>query len=184
MTPAEEIIPTATAVPVNSLTEETKLNDSTLTYTANVHGSTAGNDCANYFKNPTPAMLERAKSCVQGGILFVSTPNKKGKFTVPKTMTVGKILGDDKIDLSYADFVWNTTTVQFAGILHDLKLTVPRGVRVDVQAFGILGDVKDRQTPVHAGEDAPTIVVKGCTILGDVKIITNETCPPVRIVTE
>jgi zinc-ribbon domain len=140
--------------------------------------------CANYFLNPTSDMVERAQTQAMGGILFIGTFGLlEGKLTLAKEIAVGRILGGDKIDLSYADFVHPVTTITTGTILGGLKVIVPRGVRVETRGLGILGGFKglNGQT-VHAGQEAPLVVIQGLSILGGVKVDLNERAPPLRII--
>ena len=141
------------------------------------------NRCANYFLNPTQEMLKRTQVDAMGGILFIGTWGSGGKFTLAKEIAVGRILGGDKIDLSRADFVHPITTISTGNILGGLKVIVPRGVRVETRGLGILGGFKglDSQT-VHAGQDAPLVIIQGLAILGGVKATINHDAPPLKIV--
>ena len=138
---------------------------------------------ANYFLNPTDEMLQRARTQAMGGILFIETSGSAGKFTLAKEIGVGRILGGDKIDLSRADFVHPITTITAGTILGGLKVIVPRGVRVETRGLGILGGFKglSNQT-VHAGEQAPLVIIQGLSILGGVKVTLNEYVPPLKII--
>ena len=152
------------------------------------------NDCipgagtrAMFWKNPTEIMLQRASSYqALGGILFIGTSGRtKGKFTVPKTIHCGQILTGNKLDVSIADFVHPVTTILVGTILGGFKLTVPRGVRVETQGFGILGGFKGLSSQtVHAGEvdNTPLIVLQGAAILGGAKVVVNDSVPPVQVI--
>ena len=140
---------------------------------------------ANFFVHPTAAMLEQApRSGATGGILF-SSDNMRGKFTMPKEIHAGNILGSTRIDASRADFVHPVTTIHAGEILGSLTLTVPVGVRFKSQGWGILGNFsgpKQYHATVHAQEDAPLIILNGASILGNVQVKVNERCPPLQIV--
>jgi len=148
------------------------------------YAETESTEGALYWKNPSPALLARATSQTEAGILFIQTPNyAKGKFALAKSLSVGHILSGTKIDLSRADFVHPITTIHAGTILGGVKVIVPRGVRVETNGIGILGGFKGMQSQtVNAGQDAPLIVINGLAILGGVKVIVNTTVPPVRIV--
>mmetsp|Transcript_10021 Transcript_10021/g.23425 ORF Transcript_10021/g.23425 Transcript_10021/m.23425 type:complete len:203 (-) Transcript_10021:320-928(-) len=141
---------------------------------------------ARYFKNPTSDMLESALQTqkTSGGVLFVTLPtNYRGKFTVPKSIKAGHLLSDDKIDLSYADFVHPVTKITAGAILGGLKVVVPKGVRVEMQGIGILGSFEYRHKGQTVGvdHDSPLVVLKGFSILGGVDVKVNESVPPVRV---
>jgi hypothetical protein len=146
-------------------------------------------ETALFWKNPSPAMLSHAaKYEAMGGVLFISTHGRyEGKFTVPKTIHVGQVLTATKIDLSVADFVHPVSTISVGTVLGGLKVTVPRGVRVETHGIGILGAFRgiDSQT-VNAGQgqDAPLVIVQGMTILGGATVVVNRGVPPIHVIEE
>jgi hypothetical protein len=148
------------------------------------HPAAAETEGALFWKNPSPALLERATSITEGGVLFIQTPNyTKGKFVLAKSLNVGHILSGTKIDLSRADFVHPVSTIYAGTILGGIEVIVPRGVRVETSGIGILGGFKGmRSQTVNAGQDAPLVVIKGLAILGGVNVVVNDDVPPVRIV--
>ena len=140
---------------------------------------------AMYFKNPSIEMIQQASSAsAVGGVLFIEMSASRGKYTVPKSITAGQVLNGQKIDLSLADFIYPTVTISVGSVLSGLKVIVPRGVRVEVKGLGILGGFKglsDGQN-IHAGQDAPTVLIQGISILGGVKVRVNTDVPPVRVI--
>lgn len=177
------------AVPSQVPVDSTNRNISAITNNSSTtnpnNNSGGGIECANYFKNPTAQMMQRAKLEAMGGVLFVSLNcSHRGKFTLSETIAVGRILGGVRLDLSVADFVHPVTTITVGAILGGLRVTVPRGVRVEVHGFGILGSfrgLREGQT-VHAGQEAPLVIVRGLTILAGVMVLVDESVAPIRIV--
>ena len=132
-------------------------------------------------------MLQQAADMdAMGGILFLMlNPKKGGKFTVPRTIHAGQILTGSKLDLSRADFVHPSTTIYAGTILGAFHLTVPRGVRVEARGLGILGAIQGLSSQtVHAGQDAPVVILSGVAILGGIVVHVNEKVPPVRVVVD
>jgi len=144
-------------------------------------------ECAMFWKNPSPIMLERAQDYqAMGGILFLRTSCRKaGKFTLPKTIHCGQILTGSRLDLSRADFVYPVTTIKVGTILGGFKLTVPQGVRVETHGLGILGSFEGlgSQT-VNAGQvdNAPLLILQGVAILGGTKVTVNHDVPAVQVI--
>ena len=186
--------PMAAAVPV-VIDEEERVNIAVMNSTVNTDGAVAatpvvgsqqsnGMMSAMYFKNPSSEMLRQTSSnSAYGGVLFIEMSCPKGKYTLPKFVHVGQVLNGQKLDLSYADFVYPITTISVGTVLGGCKVIVPRGVRVETKGLGILGGFKGlSSTAIHAGQDAPTLVVQGVSILGGVKVTVNTNVPPVRVV--
>ena len=158
---------------------------STVTTDAAIVGEVPATSGAMYFKNPSPEILQASDTRALGGVLFIGTSNQRGKFTFPKTIHVGQVLNGQKIDCSVADFVHPVSTINVGNVLGSLKLIVPRGVRVEAKGLGILGSFKGLSygdATVHAGEDVPTIIIQGLTILGGVNVKVNMDVAPLRVI--
>eukprot|EP00980_Cylindrotheca_fusiformis_P017805 scaffold5622_cov129-Cylindrotheca_fusiformis.AAC.4 len=140
---------------------------------------------AMYFKNPSQEMLKRAsKHDFKLGAMFIMTPERKGKYTVPATISAVTLMSGGKIDFSRADFVYPETTILVVPcIMAGLIIKVPRGVRVEIQGLGIMGIMSGLKTQnIHVGQTGPLIIVKGVAIMGAVKVFVNENVPPIKVV--
>lgn len=171
--------------PVTTATVEPPLNDVVPSTIAASGVSPTIAPRAMYFKNPTPEMLARtSKHGFNGGVLFVEACDRRGKFTVPQSISVVSVMNGTSIDLSVADFVYPKTTIRVVpAVMSGLKIKVPRGVRVEMQGIGIMGGMKGLKTQnIHAGEDGPLLVVQGLTVMGCVKVTVNEYVPAVKVV--
>jgi len=148
-----------------------------------------GSDCqsAMYFKNPTQEMIEQSyhTSKTSIGIMFnQSAKNFRGKFTLAKSVTAGHIMSGSTIDLSLADFIYPVTKIMVSTIMGGVHVIVPRGVRVEINGLGIMGSfcgMKAGQN-IHAGQDAPLVVLNGFAIMGGVDVCVNENVLPVRVI--
>ena len=143
---------------------------------------TATADSATYYLHPTPEMLQRSQHRTVGGVLFIETSVPRGKFTLAQNIHAGTILGGISIDTSHANFVHAITTIHVGTILGSVKLTVPRGVKVETYGLGILGGFASPIQANDATQVAPLIILRGASILGDVRVQVNQSCPPIKIV--
>eukprot|EP00547_Thalassionema_nitzschioides_P002086 CAMPEP_0194210862 /NCGR_PEP_ID=MMETSP0156-20130528/9156_1 /TAXON_ID=33649 /ORGANISM="Thalassionema nitzschioides, Strain L26-B" /LENGTH=170 /DNA_ID=CAMNT_0038938273 /DNA_START=50 /DNA_END=558 /DNA_ORIENTATION=- len=153
-------------------------------------GSSAVGDTTNaqngsrYYKNPTAEMLAEAeeKNMRMGGMIFIEKGSgvKRGKFLVPKTITVSQfITGGKEIDLSSADFVVPVTTIYMKDFFGGIELTVPLGVRVEEESVGFLSDTHVTKKLANADcETGPLIILKGMHILSDLSVKVNDKVPP------
>lgn len=157
--------------------------------TANEIESTYNANGARYYKNPCQEMLARAQGNDEriGGMIFVESSGKRGKFLVPDTIKVSQFLTETKeIDFSEADFAVPVTTIHVKDFLGGIRLTVPPGVRVETQAVGFLSDTK--YSKALAGDNAtdynngPLIIVKGAHILSKINVKVNSEVPPITII--
>lgn len=140
---------------------------------------------ARFYKNPSPEMLTCiSEHDIDFGLLFISTPNKSGKITVPKVIDVFSVLSGSKIDLSIADFIYPVSTIRVVpSVMSGLKITVPRGVRVEVQGLAIMGGMKGLKSQnIDVSQDGPLLLVQGITVMGGVKVSVNHQVPPIQVV--
>lgn len=87
------------------------------------------------------------------------------------------VFGDIKLDLREATLIESTTVLEVSSVFGDVRLTVPPGVQVVNRMNLTFGDVKLSQreggaTPNYPG--APTVVVTGRTIFGDLRVRVAE----------
>ena len=140
---------------------------------------------ARYYKNPTPEMLAQAEENNQrmGGMIFIESSGKRGKFIAPKTIKVNQFITETKeIDFSLADFAVPVTTIHVKDFLGGIRITVPPGVRVEEQTVGIISDTKlSKAVSGTSYEDGPLIVVKGAHVLSKVNVKVNNEVPPIAI---
>lgn len=145
---------------------------------------------ARYYKKPTVEMLTQACEIDEriGGMIFVETSEKRGKFIVPRTIKVSQFLTETKkIDFSEADFALPVTTIYVKDFLGGIQLIVPPGVHVETHVAGLLSKTThSKSVIVDNATDyencPPIIVVKGTHVLSKVKVKVNMKVPPITIV--
>jgi hypothetical protein len=93
---------------------------------------------------------------------------RSGRWRVPRrTVSVGGIGGMD-LDLSEAEFAAREVRILRIGIIGGLEVTVPPGVRVEVDGFSVLGGHDVRMPPPAPG--APTLRLTAFVLIGGVKV--------------
>lgn len=139
---------------------------------------------AKFYKNPSTAMMEEAmKNEHAGGVIFLESAHKGGKFVVPKKISVTQFISDSlELDFSVADFVFPTTEISIKDFLGGTRIKVPKGVIVQTKTMNFMSDQNKNLADTAAGDDAPRIVVKGITILGKLKVNINDDVPALTIV--
>ena len=98
-----------------------------------------------------------------------------GWLAVDGDITVVSIIGDVLIDLSTADLPAEGITVTVVGLIGDLKVILPDGVRVQAQGSSLLGDTKKRLSAPLANR--PTVRIKGLLAIGDVAVYSLSEVP-------
>lgn len=126
---------------------------------APVNGQGAGLvvDPSNAHQNPDSI------TCVMGDV------KRQGHWRLRRRTTGLVLMGDVKLDLTEAVMEAAECTIAIPCIMGDVTITVPDGVNVRNETTTILGDTKIRGlAPAPAG--APTIVLRGMVLMGDVKV--------------
>lgn len=131
---------------------------------------------------PIPAMP--SSPATTGGqytsnLAILSSINRKGRWMVPEQLTATAILGDVKLDLRAATLSGPVTTIKAQAVLGEIQLIVPPGVRVEVNASPILGEVSNRVHDADLPADAPVVRVDALSLLGEftAKTKTLNTAP-------
>lgn len=102
-------------------------------------------------------------TCIMGDV------KRQGHWRLRRRTTGLALMGDVKLDLTNAVMEAQECTIAIPCIMGDVSLTVPDGVNIRNETTTILGDTKIRGLgPAPAG--APTIVLRGLVLMGDVKV--------------
>ena len=97
----------------------------------------------------------------------MSSTRREGVWTVPRTLHVSAFMGEARIDMSQAVFTSPVVEVDASIIMGEVKLDVPEGLTVIDEATHIMSEFKVRGA-LHSAPDAPTILIKGSSIMGGV----------------
>jgi hypothetical protein len=93
---------------------------------------------------------------------------RTGTWAVPAESEFRTWFGGIRLDLRRARISGTELRIHAWSLFGDIDLLVPEGVLVDVRANATLGHVK--QEPTDPVPGAPTIVLTGGTVFGDIKI--------------
>ena len=82
------------------------------------------------------------------------------------------IIGDVTVDLSATRALEGTTfDITCVSLLGDMKVVVPPGTRVVRKQISLIGDYRRRTTQPEPGTERYTVVLRGFSLLGDLKIM-------------
>jgi len=96
---------------------------------------------------------------------------RDGRWVVPETLTVNAFFGEVEMDLTEAILQARHVQLLTTVIGGRLRLIVPDGVTVDVNAHQVLGRRRGGTAP-PAGPDTPVIEVKGLVLGGEIIVRT------------
>jgi len=121
----------------------------------------------------TPARIPQAALPAPRGSGAVratlGSTRRAGAWMVPETLHVSVLMGDAKIDMTEAVFTHPVVELDVSIIMGDVKLYVPAGLTVIDECTHIMSDFKIKGM-LQPAQGAPTIIVKGSSIMGDVKV--------------
>lgn len=82
------------------------------------------------------------------------------------------IIGDVTVDLSATRAMEGTSfDITCVSLLGDMKVIVPPGTRIVRKQVSLIGDYKRRTTQPEPGAERFTVVLRGFSLLGDLKVV-------------
>lgn len=94
----------------------------------------------------------------------------RGPWRMERHVVVVSIIGGADLDLSQAELAAPEVTLTQVSLLGGTRITVPPGVRVERSGFSLIGGTRVGGGPEQPGPGAPTIHVRGFSLLGGVEI--------------
>jgi hypothetical protein len=105
--------------------------------------------------------------------LFVSVLgglDRRGRWRVPRDLTVVSVLGGCDIDLRQAQIADDEVTITVFQVLGGLDLYVPEGIEVDVGGLSVLGGLDEHGPDVPPKPGTPLVRVRVFSLLGGADI--------------
>ncbi len=105
----------------------------------------------------------RTLLAVMGGLV------RRGSWLVPRRMRAIAIMGGVQLDLRDATLTGAVTEIRALAIMGGVDITVPPGVRLEVDGLALMGGFDDQAGfPAIAQHDAPVVRVTGLALMGGV----------------
>ena len=102
-------------------------------------------------------------------LAILSGFERRGRWNVPGRMTTFTLFGGGVVDLRYADFTSSEVEIHAYSILGGQTILLPPEVNVEIEGHGVSGGF-DRKVEGSGAPGAPTIRIKGFSLLGGVGI--------------
>ncbi|HJQ21759.1 MAG TPA: DUF1707 domain-containing protein [Gemmatimonadaceae bacterium] len=107
-----------------------------------------------------------------GRIVSIMAETKRhGLWQLPRKLDVWSVMAETRLDLTEAQLTDAVTEIHLRGIMAQVKIIVPPGVRVVVQTGAFMSSVSDEldeQPPV--GSRAPVLRITGQLVMAELKI--------------
>lgn len=106
----------------------------------------------------------RTLLAIMGGLV------RRGSWLVPKRLRALAIMGGVELDLRDATLTGVITEIHALALMGGVEITVPPGVRLEVDGLAIMGGFEDQEGsfPAIAQHDAPVVRVTGLALMGAV----------------
>jgi hypothetical protein len=104
-------------------------------------------------------------------VSIMAETKRQGLWQLPRRLDVWSVMADTRLDLTEAQIGEGVTEIRLHGIMAAVKLIVPPGVRVVMQAGAFMSSVADDadvQPPV--GSRAPVLRITGQLIMAELKV--------------
>ncbi|MEV7865708.1 DUF1707 domain-containing protein [Streptomyces sp. NPDC088124] len=101
-------------------------------------------------------------------IAVFSSSTRKGRWRIGAKVNAFALFGNVEIDLTEALFGQRVTVINATSIFGNVEITVPENITLRGNGHGVLGNFEIR-TLEASDQDAPTVVVNGYSVFGNVE---------------
>jgi hypothetical protein len=102
---------------------------------------------------------------------IMASTKRRGAWRPARHLDVWSVMSDTHLDLTEAQLADGVTEIEVHAIMSSLKIVVPPGVRVVMQAGSFMADVtEDGTDPPAVGSGAPVLRVTGFVFMSDLKV--------------
>jgi hypothetical protein len=102
-------------------------------------------------------------------IAIMSGVDRKGEWVVPAHHNVVAVMGGVQLDLTYARFTSEHTTIQVFAFWGGVEIRVPDDIHVQVDGFGFMGAFEDKTLGAPA-EGRPVVRITGFAMMAGVEV--------------
>jgi len=101
-------------------------------------------------------------------VALMGGTERKGNWTLPRTLDVLAVMGGVELDFREARFAPGTTQINVAAIMGGVEILVPPGVRVETSGIGVMGGFESFSQ--SGDQAAPLLRISGFALMGGVEI--------------
>lgn len=104
----------------------------------------------------------------------MATTKRRGAWRPARHLNVWSVMAETHLDLTEAQLAEGVTEIDVHAIMATVKIVVPPGVRVVMQAGSFMAEVTDDATdPPAIGTGAPVVRVTGFVFMAELKVRTR-----------
>jgi hypothetical protein len=106
-------------------------------------------------------------------LCVMSGARRRGQWSPPRQLNVLCVMGGAELDFREAVMPPGVTEVAILALMGGVEITVPPGLRVEVNGFAFMGGFEDSQSgPPPADPNAPVLRIGGFAMMGGVEVRT------------
>ena len=110
----------------------------------------------------------------QAVVAIMGGAARKGSWVPPRRLNVLAIMGGAELDFREARFGSREVEVNVLALMGGVEITVPPGVRVEVDGVAIMGGFEQRASPAPPPDpSAPLVRIGGFALMGGVEVRTR-----------
>lgn len=118
--------------------------------------------------NPAPEIFAPENGRIMS---VMSQTSRRGIWQVPRSLDVWSVMSETNIDLTQAVLPGGVTEIDLHGIMTSIRIIVPPGVRVVMQAGSFMAEVSDlTDDPPPVGSGAPVVRITGFVFMAELKV--------------
>ena len=117
-----------------------------------------------------PSALDARRKPVSTTVALMSAAERTGSWRIGETSRAIAVMGECKLDLRRAAISAAVTTIRVHVVMGNLKVIVPEGVDVDLDATAIMGSRKVVLSGPPPPRDAPLVRVEGLILMGELTV--------------
>lgn len=131
-----------------------------------------GADSAAVAPRGSPAPVPEIFAPEEGRIVSIMSQTKRrGIWHVPRSLDVWTVMSETHLDLTQAVLPPGVTELEIHGIMTSVKIVVPPGVRVVMQAGSFMSEVTDHtDDPPPVGSGAPVVRITGFVLMAELRV--------------
>lgn len=104
-------------------------------------------------------------------VSIMAETKRRGVWRPARHLDVWSIMSDTRLDLTEATLSSGVTEIELHGLMCTVKVIVPPGVRIVVQARAFMATVSDESyDPPQVGSGAPVVRITGTLVMGELKV--------------
>lgn len=107
-------------------------------------------------------------------VSLMSQTRRTGMWQLPRHLKVWSVMAETHLDLTEAQLPPGVTEIALSAVMSQVKVIVPRGVRVVVQPSAFMAEVSDETLdPPAVGSGAPVVRLTGFVFMAELKVVVR-----------